>query len=110
MNRTRVSFRPTLAEMALIVIIAGAVGYALYSEWFRYCCLNTTRGTIAIALLPALLTQLALSGGHINSGSSFAPALFSVGIAIQFYVMLWLFRWALAWLDRKRSYTGNGRP
>ena len=80
------TLRQTLAVLGLAIVVASA----LYSGWFRACCMDSVRGLIAVLFLPAMLIQLVLGAGSIHDSP---VAGFYVGTFVQFYLLLWLYRW-----------------
>ena len=86
----RTSSRPTLPQTVALTVIALVVSAALYSRWFRECCMGTVDGLVAILFLPAMLVQLLLGAGSVHSAPK---AGFYVGAVVQFYLLFWLYRW-----------------
>jgi hypothetical protein len=87
MTRSRLLFEA--ASVAILGLLLSAV---LYSNWFRDCCMTSSRDVIGLLTLPAILFASAVGGGV--HGATVAHVV--IGLVLE---MLCL--WALLLLVRR---------
>ncbi len=92
-----------LRDAIAMTAAAAAISACLYAKWFHECCLEAGRDIVAFAFFPAMGVQIILSGGDVHGGSPYSPYQFAAGVAVELYLLLWLFRGIRSRLQRGKS-------
>jgi len=89
-QRLPTSSVPSLSAAIILLAIAIAASALIYSSWFKACCMDHSRGFLAVILLPAMLVQLLLQKGNVHDGGAVQ---FAIGFAVELYVLWWVISW-----------------
>ena len=87
-----------LIEAAVVAALGLVLSAVLYSDWFRYCCIESHRELVGTLTLPAILFASVIGGGVHGA----TAAHFVVGIVVELFC-LWAMLLPVRRMFAKRS-------
>jgi hypothetical protein len=97
---THVSRTRLVIEAVAVVVSGVLLSAALYSDWFKECCMTESRDLLGLVTLPAILFA-SLIGGRVHAAKT---THFTIGLVIEL-LLLWgvLLRVRHIWGRRRSS-------